>query len=492
MAEDATVVLRAEDQLSVPVLKAVAAMQQLQAALSDVAKAAGNVAPGTKGAGDGLRDLGEAASKSEVPHRAAHQALGLISHELTNMAGVAGVAGGAVRVFDSILLQLLFTGGAISAGFIAVAAAASAISVAVATVTESSKKEKEELDALVKRTSEATMATDGLTRAQKELAAQTAGATQKEIIRLEGQIGDLSAKLKDLRTPIEEVRTGEEGMNVVAGRMTASFKGSNDEIQKTQQELTALKVSLDENKRKLEDATMASVGFGKAAREATQIAASGAIALQNGIGAYVRAQENAARQIETIARREEAVQMDKLMAISGASIMVAKSIGEAMGQAALSMQDAFGAASRAIIGLVVDLAIKMVTAHLTAARIAAMGWAAVGGPFGLAMTLGSVAVIAGLGALAAATLSPMKAAAMAPVTPASSSGGASTAASGGAGGRPVASAQSQVTNNIQVNLPVQAIDLASISDMTMKAFAFRVGKVIQEAAATGQFSLAGA
>ncbi len=50
----------------------------------------------------------------------------------------------------------------------------------------------------------------------------------------------------------------------------------------------------------------------------------------------------------------------------------------------------------------------------------------------------------------------------------------------------------EVVNNVSVNMPIQAMDLASISDAQMKNLAFRLGRVLREVGATGQFTLSGA
>jgi hypothetical protein len=75
---------------------------------------------------------------------------------------------------------------------------------------------------------------------------------------------------------------------------------------------------------------------------------------------------------------------------------------------------------------------------------------------------------------------------------AAGSAAATTAAAAGPGGSAISSAMKEVINNISINLPVQALDLSSISDIQLKNLANRISRVIAEAAATGQFSLVGA
>ena len=67
-----------------------------------------------------------------------------------------------------------------------------------------------------------------------------------------------------------------------------------------------------------------------------------------------------------------------------------------------------------------------------------------------------------------------------------------TAAGTGAGGNAVSSAQQNVNNYITVSLPVEALDLSSVSDAQMRSLANRIARLISQGATGGQFSLAGA
>lgn len=76
-----------------------------------------NEAPGR------FANLAAASDRALIPHRAAHQALNLVTRQVAMLGGASAAASGPLRVFDSILFQLGMTGGAVSLPFIAITAA---------------------------------------------------------------------------------------------------------------------------------------------------------------------------------------------------------------------------------------------------------------------------------------------------------------------------------------------------------------------------------
>jgi len=76
-----------------------------------------NEAPGR------FANLAAASDRALIPHRAAHQALNLVTRQIAMLGGASAAASGPLRVFDSILFQLCMTGGAVSLPFIAITAA---------------------------------------------------------------------------------------------------------------------------------------------------------------------------------------------------------------------------------------------------------------------------------------------------------------------------------------------------------------------------------
>lgn len=184
---------------------------------------------------------------------------------------------------------------------------------------------------------------------------------------------------------------------------------------------------------------------------------------------------------------EKAKQSFDGFATAGVSAMAI--VGEAMGNSIMNAQNAWKNGMIAIINLFLDTAMRLVAAAMLVNKaISAMLIPGIGLGAGLA-------AMAGLGALKAIANTALTRERVASAGAEAAGGGANVA--GGAGGRNVAgatgtvsSASKEVVNNISVNIPIQALDLASISDAQLKGLSFRVGKMIREAAATGQFSLA--
>jgi hypothetical protein len=176
--------------------------------------------------------------------------------------------------------------------------------------------------------------------------------------------------------------------------------------------------------------------------------------------------------------------------IAKVSTQTAELMGNAAANAAMGVANAWHTAVGAIIKDIIHMAIQWIEKHIIMAEAAALVHeVSTKGIVGLITGMAAIAAIAAIGAGLEAAVggSGGKGGSVSAGGISSASGSASQSVSGGSA---VATAQQSVANNIVVNLPVQAMDLSSISDTQMKALAFRIGRALQEAGATGQMSLA--
>lgn len=528
MAE-ATVTLSASDQISAPTLKAIAALQQMQAAIDEVASAAKRLPGSTEAATRSARAMGETVG-NVVPQRTASQALGVITAQLGEMAGASTAAQSAIRIFDNILVQLVMTGGMVSMAFVGITAAAVTLTSIITTLTRAHDKEAEALSAMVKKSNDAVLGLSNLTAAQRSAAGVALAEAGRTIRSLEEQIGNLNEKINQnvaasqrqapsLRSVKSEV-DGTAALSKMLGEVWDGLRGKGDALAASSVDMAGkmriLSAELDAARKRYDDLKMAAAGLGATSREAMKYGLTMAAVkteMRGVAGEFLRTAEASERMGQAIGNRNiDFANLNKYLqdskgtlddyvkawdasasAISGAVVGMVDQMGQALGEALVTGQLQW---DKLMIGMVKTClgALKQIGAMWMAASLmVSVGLGPQGFVAGLALM--AVASIAEgfLNALTAPTPKVIGGADMARQASLEATGGQSVErAAGGPGGTAVSSAQSNITNNIVVNLPVQALDLSSISDMQLKSLAVRVGRVMAEAAGQGQLSFAGA
>lgn len=511
MADEASVILRAVDEVSGPAAEAAAALEQY----GQTAQQAGAAAAAAAG---GVGGLGEAAGGSVVPHRAAHQALSLVSMQMSQMAGASAGAHGAITVLDSILFQIAMTGGAVSLAFIGVTTAIVALTSVFSAMHAESAKTEATLDSLVTKQTALAASSNSLTAAQKSVAAEGAANMQRELMKTADAIGQQEAKLKELMT-VEQghVATLSEQERGIVSTETA-YRGSAGEIEKARGALAALKAQQEEQQGQFHKLTEASAGFDAKMREIKNpieaVAASQHRMFTEGIAGLEReakAAEGVGKalgnvnvpmsQVIALAQKMQISYVQAATIISGrvtdgfkamaeAAANSVETLASAAVDSANGVSDAWTKAADSIIKDITRMAIEWVKKHIIMIEVEnLLQNVTTAGIFGLMKGIAEIGVIEALGAVMESALS-KPAAGAAGLSP-SGGGGASGGAAAGTGGvgGTISSAQQTVTNYNTINLPVHALDLASVSDMTMRNLANRIGQLLRDANATGQFAL---
>lgn len=518
MADDATVTLSANDQISTPVLKAVAALQQLQGSISDIAKAAKVLDGSSAVATGGIRAQTDAVAKSVPTNTIANKTLGLVSSSMAELAGASQNAGTAIKIMDSIMFKLATAGGGISIAFIAVTAAAVMAGTAMRNSAEETRKSREEMDKLVSSTTKTVLALSTLDATQKSVAGVGAGQIQSRIIQIKDQINGLTKAMEAnaaaasrgkatgfgeaLSAVGKSMVTGEGPSAIIRSASAAKQVEMAGQMRVLRNELQNLNndfgVATQKASAYISRIQTISDPLMQAAR-AHDFAAASIEKVQGVLGhiqvsmadVSVAAQNMGVSQIEAAGVIVQQTEIVKNAAISAAAIM-----GTALGNAISGSKNAWREGLKAMIGLVFDTATQVIIAAAIMNKAISLSMI----PFSFVGILAMVAVLQAVKAVAMNALSPSAAAGVG-ANAASAAGisqspairsGSGGSESTGPGGTAVSSAQREVVNNISVNLPIQALDLASISDMQLKNFANRVGRVIADAAGQGQFSLVGA
>lgn len=499
MADEATVTLSATDQISAPTLKAVASLQQLQAAIEEMAGASRKTQGSAASAASATNEMAEAANRSVVPHRAASQAMNLVSSGLLQVSGAAPEAAGAMRVLDSILMTMAVGGGAVSLMFIGITAAVvGAVSIFKHFSTEASTTNKE-LSAMVDKMGEASLAVDHLTTAQRGAAAAAAAVLQPNIIAAETAIGKLNQQLEASRTKSVQAAQGHLGFKdtllaaipFYGNAENASRKYTAEQID-LMAKTKAASANLEEMKRKFNELTAASAGAGAGVRSAINTSAALSEAVKNS-NAEIDRQANAMaayyKKIDDFSTQTKNI-------VLGAFANMAVGVGEVIGEMIATGEMNWKKFLLVVVDSVLMAAQQIVMAWMAVSQfmnVIIPGWG------GISITAGILA-LAAIGVLRGVAHSMLGGGGASKAASSAASSGASAASTGavgegagtGAGGTAVSSAQQSLTNNIVVNIPIQALDLSAISDMQLKSLSNRIGRVMAEASGHGQFSLVGA
>jgi hypothetical protein len=507
--------LSAEDLISGPTGDAIRSLEKLETTVGKLSDVGKRSASGSREAAQGLNLATEAAKKSTTSNEAANQAMRLVTIQLGQIAGASSAANGALSVLSTVMSQVLVAGKALSPAFLAFTIAAAAAGAAMKVFSEGSKKAREEVEALQKKNLDAVLSMNQLTQAARGVAAQGAAEMGRKIDDLKGKIGDAETEMRKLQERAVNLSkattigfTSEVSLRQVEGPKL-DMGPINAQIDESRRTIANLRLELQTAEKTYRDLTAASAGTGAEARRSGNLILQAAAAQRNELSAYVNQVEratNASRifsdfsadgmnRIKEVAAETGStwaeladVATKQTLVMRDAVVQSALAMGEALGNAISGTKDSWRNALKTLVGFFFDAVTQIVLASAVANKaVTAM---LIPGSFvailGIAAALQGIKAIA-INALSGATSAAAGAGNAAPAAPATSGAGA---ASGTAttGGQSLATAQREVTNNIQVSLPVQALDLASISDIQLKAFANRVGRAIREAAATGQFS----
>jgi len=453
MAEEAAVVLKGIDELSGPALKAIAALKQLEAQAKKVADTGSTVAKGAKVGTDGIGLMEVMASK-----RFEHVGMRMMLGQIADITNASPAASRSLGMVSTAMSGLMVASGPVGITLMAVAAAVTLGTMAWNKHAEAQKKANEQYEKSI-------ASLKSLTTSQADSARQSLVQAKATLQNLEAQLLIEQQTGTWREAFIRWSGTAIESIMSVVRAIIALGKAFLHPIDAFKT-LTDLWVSA---KGKLADALDAPT--------------KRAIELQQQIDNLKNSIANTTPVVDAMTSNA----VSKFQDMLGVVVSVSKIIGEVMGNVIVGVQEAWKVGVKSLIGVIVDMAIKMVTINIAAAKTVAAAWAMAGGPAGMLLMAGKIAAIAALGAVAIGALSKTKTES-APSAAISSVSPASTAAAT-TGGAAVSTAQKEVVNNITVNMPIQALDLAAISDTQLKSLSFRVGKMLREASATGQFSL---
>ncbi len=511
-SEEAKVVLTAVDNVTIPALKASESLRAYQGSVDALASLTGGSASGINPAyAKTLDNVSDSATHAGTSHRVAHQSLQLFTQGLGEVAGASPAAEAGVRVLDSAMLHMATTGGMLSLGFVAVVAAVTAAGYAFRTSAEHTKTEREEMDKLKDSTIAAVKQLDYLDRAQKSVMGVGAGEAAERVTKLKAKIDDLTEAMRKnaaqaaiMSKPQTENLGGMEGSVTLPAQSDGSKSAGNqvkmagelrvlqEELKKAQHEQDQLTLKSSKYVSLLKDnGNPLRTYSNELERQAAAYESVGQIMgdLEFDYGALSQAAETAG--ISTTHAAQIMVAQNK--AVEQGVFNLASAFGQTIGNAVMKGKDAWREGLKAMLGMVFDTATQV----LIAAAIMNKGLSAALIPFSFGAILAMVAVVQGLKMVAMNALSSGAASlqSAAPTSLGAVNGGATSGtgtASSGPGGSPISSASKEVVNNIQIHLPVSAMDLSSVSDIQMKTLANKIGRIIADAAGHGQFSLVGA
>lgn len=506
MSEEAKVVLSAVDEVSTPALKAAQSLKSYQSSVNSLAAGVQTVAMGVP---KYASELGNAATKSAASMGTAQKAMSLVSSGLADIAGASPAAEAGIRVLDSAMFKMVQTGGSLSLGFLGIVAAAAAIGYAFKTTAENTRKGKEEMDGLRASTIAQIRQLETLDRVQKSVMGVGAADAGEKVAKLRRQIDDLTEAMRknaaqdiSRSTPKSEYMGMEGSVTVPASsdpgggnaaqlKMAGDLRILQEELRKTQREQDALTVKsakyksvIDGQGNPLRTYINGLERSASAMESLLQITGS----LEFNYEALAAGAEKAGISVNDAAK----IMMAQNKAVENGVMSLAAAFGQTMGNAVSKGKDAWREGLKAMVGMVFDTATQV----LIAAAIMNKGLSAALIPFSFGAILAMVAVVQGLKMIAMNALSSgasgLQASAPTNLGSATGSSGGISALAEGGGGRSISSASKEVVNNIEINLPVSAMDLSSVSDIQMKTLATKIGRYLAESAGQGQFSLVGA
>lgn len=140
-------------------------------------------------------EVSEESKKSVVPHRAAHQAMNLVTSQVSELAGASSAAQGPMRVFNDIIFSLATTTKNISMPFIAATVAIVGLSTAISALVRSGEDANKEYEKLLEKVR--ALAPDSEKAAQATLSQARATLVALEAqLQLEKQTPTMADKAK--------------------------------------------------------------------------------------------------------------------------------------------------------------------------------------------------------------------------------------------------------------------------------------------------------
>ena len=505
MPEEAAVILTAQDGISDAIQSAIASLKSLQDAQSALDSAMQSSGSASARAGDGISLAGAASAASLVPHRAAHQALNLITMDMAQMAGSSPAASGAIHVVNSAMFALATGVGGASLAFLGIVGAVVGVVAGLKSVYDSAKKTDEELQKITDSAVKAAMALNTPNASQMSVVGVGAGQLAQKVLDLKTQIADLNQKMRENAETMTRMDANSNGAATGASNLSkgwqavknvfAGLSGVADPVVASQVkmagQLRALKETLEQTQQALKNTT-------------TQMSVykSKMDDLGNPLLTYAAGLEREAADIEKVGLAMGGT-IPTIMDWASAGRKAADQMKQAMAQMVSSVTDAL--ATLLVSGQATwdtMFANMLKTAGAAMKQIGEM-WLAMDLMVSLGVgpqSIGPAIALIAAGSLVEAVAAKMQSKnaistgfdSSAASSAGTASGATGAAAGSGAGGNAVSSTQQNVNNYITVSLPVEALDLSSVSDSQMRSLANRLARIISQGASGGQFSLVGA
>lgn len=484
MADEAAVTLSASDEISAPVMRAVASLQQLQAAIDDISKTAKGLAPSAGQAGVSIDSVSNAAVRSVGSHTAAHKAMNLLSAGMAEIAGASPAAHAGIRVMDSLVYQLATNASRLSFGMVGAVAAIVSIGVAMRASAEEAKKLDDRLSGIAtKQIGKVLAATEHpgalLTAEQQSTASVALASVRKEITQAKKDASDLEDKLEKIRSgaaakqvePLMPATLSAGGPGFRADLMASDAKKTNAALEETRTKLDAVKSTIPGLEAQFSRLSTAIKGYVQDPMQKAGLEASRTLQLMQNqsnqsadslskIGQALgeanpsmkTLSELTGLSVEKLREADEVAQkldanlakmgsdaivaganmvqaatemrdriVDAWSAIGQVSSHAAQAMGEAAMKAALGTANAWHVAVNTIIQDIVRMAIQWVEKHIIMTQVAAlMHEVSTKGIIGLITGMAAIGAIAAIGAGLMAALGTSSAATE---SPAMSSGG---------------------------------------------------------------------
>lgn len=452
MAEEAAVVLRAIDETSSPAGRAVAALQGYERQINRLGAQGREVAEGLRPAAQALDGI-----ESRAFRRFEHIGFRMVIGQAAELAGASHSAHGAIRLLEVGLFAVASTAGILSGGMVVLVGVLAAVAAAMHGHNETAQKAKEKYD--------------GMISSLKALHVNAEQTTKDTLAHAKAMLEALKAQL------LVEQQSG-----TLAKKMVTMFGQIVQGAQIAATAIAAMGRAIFHPTAALE--TLAS--------QAPRIASLLARAFLEPTSAVTELEKKIAElgaEIDAVTGAAADKAMEHFDAMQGFIVPAIEIIGQTIGTIMTGAKTSWKTGVLALIDIFLDAAMKIIAAAIVVSKaVTAMLIPGIGIGVGLA-ALGAVAALKAVAHAAlsesAITETGQRIGAPAATTPRMGAGAAA-----GPGGQAISTAQKEIVNNVTVNLGVQAIDLAAISDTQLKSMAFRIGKVLREAAAVGQFSLA--
>ena len=520
MSEEAAVTLSAKDDITAAVNSSIASLKGLQSAATEAAGDFNLLAAASSKAGDGISLAGAVSQASVIPHRAAHQALNLVTMQMSQLAGASGMAAGPLHVVDSILFSMAMTGGAISLTFVAVTAAVVGMTSAITYFVKSGRDASEAYDKLLADVKALGPATDAAAQATLRLAKTT--LTQLEAqLAIEKLTPTMGSKVSAAWTGIEDATKKaasaaynaslafvqpQRAMESLASATVSGITKIESSVNTANPAISSLQKKIDELGKAF-TAGLASVsGFNAGLRDlgTTTIKSEWAESeaeeidkVMKALGRYSAsmAQVQAMATAMHVSTTEAAhIMVAQTKIIEQGFVSLASTMGASIGNAMMGIEGGWQKMAANMVGMIFDVATAVVIAAATMNKALTLSW--IPGTFiGILALVGALQLSKALvvGALNNAASKAANGGISAGVGGGNSSGtDATTAGTTGVGGTAVSSASQVVNNYNNITLPVEALDLSAVSDAQMRSLANRIARLISQGASGGQFSLVGA